>query len=46
MLLVYFALFLAAAAALLRSQGERYEREHALLPRRSRPQRLWDRRRD
>lgn len=32
---LYFALFLGLAAALLRRQAARYEREHALIPQRS-----------
>jgi hypothetical protein len=32
--LLYFTLFLALSAALLRWQAVRYEKEHALVPRR------------
>lgn len=35
LLFLYFTLFLAFAAALLRRQATRYEREHALVPHRA-----------
>ena len=37
--LLYFILFLAISAALLRWQAARYEREHALMPERAGPAR-------